>query len=105
MGSAAPPNPLERREFETNRKVERNPSLVRSISLPPNVAAPGSSLRVYPSLLRRGHCGGRACDLPSPKTATTSLEKPSVSSGFFEALWRTRTADPLLTMEVLYQLS
>jgi len=22
-----------------------------------------------------------------------------------EALWRTRTADPLLTMEVLYQLS
>ena len=25
--------------------------------------------------------------------------------GFFEALWRTRTADPLLTMEVLYQLS
>jgi hypothetical protein len=30
---------------------------------------------------------------------------PAVCSGFFEALFRTRTGDPLLTMEVLYQLS
>ena len=31
-------------------------------------------------------------------------EKPRLR-GFFRALFRTRTGDPLLTMEVLYQLS
>jgi hypothetical protein len=30
---------------------------------------------------------------------------PAISGAFVEALFRTRTGDPLLTMEVLYQLS
>jgi hypothetical protein len=34
-----------------------------------------------------------------------SKRKWPVCSEFGKALWRTRTADPLLTMEVLYQLS
>ena len=32
-------------------------------------------------------------------------EDARLCSGFYEALFRTRTGDPLLTMEVLYQLS
>ena len=37
--------------------------------------------------------------------AAPRLKKGAVSSAFREALFRTRTGDPLLTMEVLYQLS
>jgi hypothetical protein len=32
-------------------------------------------------------------------------EKPAICGGFLRALCRTRTGDPFLTMEVLYQLS
>jgi hypothetical protein len=35
----------------------------------------------------------------------SGMKKPAVSSGFVRALCRTRTGDPFLTMEVLYQLS
>ncbi len=49
--------------------------------------------------------GGRLVDIERPIRRLTSKRNQLVSSGFREALWRTRTADPLLTMEVLYQLS
>ena len=39
--------------------------------------------------------------LPSPP----GQEKPRLSGAFSRALCRTRTGDPFLTMEVLYQLS
>lgn len=43
---------------------------------------------------------------PHAEGPTTSSEcKPAMCGGFFEALCRTRTDDPLLTMEVLYRLS
>ena len=41
----------------------------------------------------------------SKAAAAREVEKGAVSSAFREALFRTRTGDPLLTMEVLYQLS
>ncbi len=45
--------------------------------------------------------------VPERPTRDLPLEsrKAAVSSGFARALCRTRTGDPFLTMEVLYQLS
>jgi hypothetical protein len=45
--------------------------------------------------------GGRRSDHISPEQTTGRLAQQAIT----EALWRTRTADPLLTMEVLYRLS
>ena len=33
------------------------------------------------------------------------MKKPAVTNGFYEADARTRTGDPFITSEVLYQLS
>jgi hypothetical protein len=45
--------------------------------------------------------------IPAPRSATcrSIRKKKPRERGFFRALFRTRTGDPLLTMEVLYQLS
>ncbi len=49
--------------------------------------------------------GRRRGAIVSQKTECGS-KKPASSQGFLrQALFRTRTGDPLLTMEVLYQLS
>ena len=42
----------------------------------------------------------RGADFPP-----SGKEKPRLSGAFSRALCRTRTGDPFLTMEVLYQLS
>jgi hypothetical protein len=39
------------------------------------------------------------------KCSAPEKQKPRVCGAFVRALFRTRTGDPLLTMEVLYQLS
>ena len=41
----------------------------------------------------------------APLLPTASNEKAALRGGFPRALCRTRTGDPFLTMEVLYQLS
>ena len=51
----------------------------------------------YPLVTRLGSVAALKTDTPAPKTAN--------SSAFIRALCRTRTGDPFLTMEVLYQLS
>src|SRR6187551_51650 len=82
-------------------KMSANAATTMTPTLPMLPPSSGSVSKSVLILTKRGavswpRAGGR---IPSEEE-TRCVRKPAVCSGVFEALFRTRTGDPLLTMEV-----